>query len=157
MLHGLKTDYKLNANYHQMYRAQERVKDLYLGGQRKNFHMIPSLLDRIKYKDIDSITGWSTRENSSIFEREFICPLATRKALSYLQPQVSLDACHTKNRKFPCQLFLATALDGNSKVFIFCFAIAPVENHVNWFWFCSLLRDSIEGVGDISIPLISDC
>ena len=86
MLHGMKTDYKLNANYHQMYRARERVKDLYLGSQRQSFHMIPFLLHRIKHEDIDSVTDWSTRGNSNIFERAFICPSATRKALFYLQP-----------------------------------------------------------------------
>ena len=32
-----------------------------------------------------------------------------------------------------------------------------MENHANWVWFCSLLRDSIEKVVDICIPLISDC
>lgn len=91
-----------------------------------------------------------------MFCRAFICPLAARKALTYVQPLVSIDACHTKNRKYPTQLFLATCVDGNGLGVTLCYVVAPVENTANWTWFLTLLDRSIYGIDSVDIPLISD-
>lgn len=81
LVNGLKMDYKQTTNYHQMWRAQDLVRDWYLGGQRKSFHMISALLERIKEVDLDAIVDWSNHEDSNVFKRAFICPSATRSAL----------------------------------------------------------------------------
>lgn len=112
MLDGLRMDYKRSTNYQKMWHAKDLVRDWYLGGQCFSFHLIPSLLERIQEVDPDAITDWCSYEGTTVFQRAFICPSANRDALKYCQPVVCLDAAHTKNWKFPMQLFLATALDG---------------------------------------------
>lgn len=47
------------------------------------------------------------------------------------------------------QLFLVTALDGDMNVFVFCYALALVENTENWEWFLSLMKEAIYGVEDL--------
>ncbi|CAM6114845.1 unnamed protein product [Calypogeia fissa] len=76
--------------------------------------------------------------------------------LQFCQPLVALDACHTKNRKYPTQVFLATAIDGNSNIVILCYAVAPTETKESWVWFLRLMRKSLHGIDDSWIPLISD-
>lgn len=137
---GFKSNYKLNTKYHQMWRAKDIMKDLYLGVQQKPYHMIPTLMSKFQKEDAGSVVNWSTNPNCTIFQHAFICPSTTRSAMNYCQPQVSLDTCHTKNMKFYSQLLMATTLNGNSEVVIFNFALAPVENIENWTWFCTLLR-----------------
>lgn len=156
LINGFKMDYKKSTNYHQMWRARDLVRDWYLGGQRKSFHIIPSLMDRIKEGDPDSVLDWSNHEDSRIFNRAFICPNATRSALRFNQPLVCVDACHTKNRKYPTQLFVATVLDGFMHGVIMCYALAPVENTDNWTWFLHLMLKAIDGINDVVIPLVSD-
>lgn len=83
MVNGLKQDYKRTTNYHQMWRARDRVHDWYLGGQRESFHMIPSLLEKLKEVDLGCVVHWNMMEDSQTFERAFICPSMTRDALKY--------------------------------------------------------------------------
>lgn len=104
---------------------------------------------------LDAIVDWCTHEDSRVFKREFICPGATWNALQYYQPLVCLDACHTKNKKYPCQLFVATILDGNMRGLTLCYGIACVENgDCNWTWFLHLLEKSIHNIHNLSIPFI---
>ncbi|CAM6105441.1 unnamed protein product [Calypogeia fissa] len=156
MLNGFRMDYKKSSIYHQMWRGVDHVRDWYLGGQRLSFHRIPALLERISQVDPNAIVDWSSIGEGNTFKRAFICPSATRSALRFCQPMVSLDACHTKKKKFPTQLFLATCLDGNGKVVILCWAVAPVENKDNWIWFLENLQISIDAIDSKCIPLISD-
>lgn len=153
---GLCMDYKKSTNYYQMWRAKDLVRDWYLGRQRRSFHLIPSLLDRIKEVDLDAVVDWSTQGDTKVFNRAFVCPSAMRNAMKYCQLVVCLDACHTKNRRFPMQLFMATALDGDMNVTILCYALAPVENFENWEWFLSLLQESVHGVSDVEVLFSSD-
>lgn len=120
MLNGFRMDYKINSTYHQMWRAVDHVRDWYLGGQRQSYHRIPALLERIVEVDPQAVVDWSAVGPGNTFQRAFICPSATRQCLQFCQQMVALDACHTKNRKYPTQLFLATCLDGEGRVLILC-------------------------------------
>lgn len=131
LVNGLKMDYKKTTNYHKIWRVCNLVRDWYLGGQRKSFHMIPTLLEQVSNVDLDAIVDLSTHKDSRVFKRAFICPGAMHKALQYCQPFVCLNACHMKNHKYPGQLFVAIALDGNMRGFTLCYAIAPMENGDN--------------------------
>jgi hypothetical protein len=132
MMNGFQQDYKRSSNYPQTWRAKEHVRDWYLGGQKTSFYRIPPLLEAISSVDNRAIVTWNPERDDNTFMRAFICPGATRAALPLVQPLICLDACHSKNRKYPTQIFLATSLDGNNQIVILCFAIAPVENTENW-------------------------
>lgn len=125
-----------------------------MGGQTKIFHMILSLMERLHKVDAQCVVDWSNYEDSKVFNCAFTTPSATRNALRYCQLVISLDACHTKNHKYPCQLFLTNILDGNMQGLILGYAIVPVENTNNWSWFLRMLEKSIDGIGDLAIPLI---
>jgi hypothetical protein len=156
VLLGFQQDYKRNANYKQVWRAKDHIRDWYLGGQKKSFYMMPALLETIQAVDDRAFVTWNSEDAENTFMRAFICPGATRDILSCLQPLVCLDACHSKNRKYPTQIFLATALDGNNQIVILCYAVAPVENTENWTWFLKQLQHAIKGIGCPEIPFISD-
>lgn len=101
--------------------------------------MIPLLLDRLKEVDLGCMVDCTCMEESHTFERAFICPSMTRNALKYYHPVVCLDAYHTKNCKYPTQFFLATTWDGDSKICILCYVVAPIENLNNWMWFLKMM------------------
>ncbi|CAM6127471.1 unnamed protein product [Calypogeia fissa] len=149
-------DYKKTTNYLQAWRAKDTVKDWYLGGQQASFHKIPASLARLKEVDPDNVVDWATEDHSNVFKRAFFCPSATCNMLQFCQPLVALDACHTQNKKYPTQVFLATALGGNSNIVILCYAVAPTETKESWVWFLRLMRKSLHGIDDYWIPLIFD-
>lgn len=60
LVNGLKMDYKKSTNYHHMWRARDLVRDWYLGGQCKSFHMILALLDCVAVVDPNVVVEWST-------------------------------------------------------------------------------------------------
>ncbi|KAL3699588.1 hypothetical protein R1sor_017610 [Riccia sorocarpa] len=66
---------------------------------------------------------------------------------------VALDACHTKNKKYPTLLFLATIVDGNNQILVLAYGIAPVEDKDTWCWFISNLKHCIHGLAS---PNVSD-
>lgn len=86
--------------------VQAIFKSHYMCISYRSFHEIPSLMDKIKEVDPDSVVDWGTMDDGRTFKRAFICPSMTRHALQYSQLVVSLDAYHTKNRKYPTQLLL---------------------------------------------------
>ncbi|CAM6121408.1 unnamed protein product [Calypogeia fissa] len=149
-------DYKKSSTYHQMWRAVDHIRDWYLGGQRNSFHHIPTLLDLIQKVDPEAVVDWSAMAPNNTFKRAFVCPSTCRHALFHTQPLVCFDACHTKNQKFPTQVFLATCMDGESKNVILCWAVAPTENKENWIWFLENARKSIHTLDACFIPLMSD-
>jgi hypothetical protein len=114
------------------------------------------LLDHITQEDPNFVVDWVTYPNNKVFQQAFIFPSATQYALQYLQLQVSLHACQTKNRRFLSQLFMAIVIDGNSKVYILCYGIALGKNLDNWLWFCQCFQKFIIGIGDVDIPIIFD-
>ncbi|KAL3679589.1 hypothetical protein R1sor_022545 [Riccia sorocarpa] len=69
---------------------------------------------------------------------------------------VALDACFTKNKKYPTQLFFAMVHDGNSQIVPLAYALAPVENFENWMWFLHNLRISIQGLSSEEVFIVSD-
>lgn len=116
--------------------------------------MIPSLLLQIQEVDLDIVVDWDTHADNRVFKRAFICLGATRHAFQYTQPLVCLDACHTKNQKYPIQLFVATMLDGSMKGYTLWYVVAPMENTDNWIWFLCLLEKSIHNIHPCHPPHI---
>ncbi|KAL3684414.1 hypothetical protein R1sor_002436 [Riccia sorocarpa] len=102
------------------------------------------------------LIDWDTFENSYTFKRAFICPLTIRGILRYCQKVVALDACFTKNKNYPTQLFLATVIDENSQVVPLAYAVAPVENYENWRWFLHNLHISIQRLRSEAVMIVSD-
>lgn len=156
LLDGLRMDYKRTTNYHQMWRAKDHARDWYLGGQWLSFHLIPPLLAQNKEVDPHALVDWDTSEWTTIFHRAFLCLSANCKCLKFCQPLLCLDTCHTKNRKYPVQLFIASVLDDNMEIVILCFGLAPVENTENWPWFLRNLDKSVDGMENLVLPFISD-
>lgn len=150
-------DYKKSTNYHQMWQAKDLVRDWYLGGQKKIFHLIPTLLERMHKVDPGAMVDWSTQGDTRVFNGGFVSPSTMRDALNYCQLVLCLDACHTKNKIFPKQVFMAMVLDGNMGVLTLCYALAPVENIENWTWFLDFVAKSIYGVEEAIVPFIYKC
>ncbi|KAL3694466.1 hypothetical protein R1sor_008117 [Riccia sorocarpa] len=69
---------------------------------------------------------------------------------------VALDACHTKNRKYPILLFLATIVDGNNQILVLAYGIAHVEDKDTWCWFISNLKQCIHGLASPNVLIVSD-
>lgn len=90
--------------------------------------MIPLLMERLKEVDPDFIVDWSNHEDTNVFQQAFVCSSATQFALRHNQLVVCLDACHTKNRNYTCQLFVAIVMDERMRGLILAYGIAPVEN-----------------------------
>ncbi|KAL3696988.1 hypothetical protein R1sor_011064 [Riccia sorocarpa] len=152
----LRLTYGRNSSYHQLWRAREHCRNWIQGSNSASFHFIPGLADAIKSADPEAVVDWSVWNDSGIFSRMFVCPGATRGILGSCQRVVALDACHSKNRKFPCQIFLASVLDGNKEAIILCYAVAHTEDTETWTWFCSKLKESISGIDGENTVIMSD-
>ncbi|KAL3698357.1 hypothetical protein R1sor_012433 [Riccia sorocarpa] len=142
--------------YQPIYRMRDICQDMIAGCQMESFAQIPALCERIQDADPSGLIDWDTFENSYTFRRAFICPSATRGILCYCEKVVALDACFTKNKKYPTQLFLASVIDGNSQVVPLAYAVAPVENYENWSWFVHNLQISIQGLRSEAVMIVSD-
>ncbi|KAL3682825.1 hypothetical protein R1sor_000847 [Riccia sorocarpa] len=69
---------------------------------------------------------------------------------------VALDVCHTKNKKYPTLLFLATIVDGNNQILVLAYGIALVEDRDTWCWFISNLKQCIHGLASPNVLIVSD-
>ncbi|KAL3679109.1 hypothetical protein R1sor_022065 [Riccia sorocarpa] len=69
---------------------------------------------------------------------------------------IAMDACHTKNKKYPTLLFLATVVDGNSNILVLAYGIAPVEDRETWCWFVENLKHAIHGLASPNVLIVSD-
>ncbi|KAL3693716.1 hypothetical protein R1sor_007367 [Riccia sorocarpa] len=69
---------------------------------------------------------------------------------------IAMDACHTKNKKYPTLLFLATAVDGNNNILVLAYGIAPVEDRETWSWFVGNLKHAIHGLATPNVLIVSD-
>ncbi|KAL3684566.1 hypothetical protein R1sor_002588 [Riccia sorocarpa] len=117
---------------------------------------IPSLCARISEVDPSAVVDWHRFDGTCVFMRAFVSPSAIRNVLRYCQKYVALDACFTKNKKYPTQLFIATTVDGNSQVVPLAYAVAPTENYENWRWFIQNLVASFEGLESRNVIIVSD-
>ncbi|KAL3699915.1 hypothetical protein R1sor_017937 [Riccia sorocarpa] len=128
LLKELRTTYNRNSSYFQMWRCRELVRDKLRGSVESSFHYIPSFCRKVQQLDPGCVVEWSTWDDATqLFRQAFISPSASRNVLSFTQKVIALDACHTKNHKYPAQLFLAMVLDGNNQALILAFALAPEE------------------------------
>ncbi|KAL3678781.1 hypothetical protein R1sor_021737 [Riccia sorocarpa] len=103
---------------------------------------------------VGSLIGIHLRTLTLSGELSFV--LQPRGILRYCEKVVALDACFTKNKKYPTQLFLASVVDGNSQIVPQAYAVAPVENYENWSWFVHNLQISIQGLRSEAVMIVSD-
>ncbi|KAL3683810.1 hypothetical protein R1sor_001832 [Riccia sorocarpa] len=69
---------------------------------------------------------------------------------------IAMDACHTKNKKYPTLLFLATVVDGNNNIIVLAYGIAPIEDRETWCWFVGNLKYAIHGLASPNVLIVSD-
>ncbi|KAL3681590.1 hypothetical protein R1sor_024546 [Riccia sorocarpa] len=131
-------------------------QDIISGCQQQSFSQIPSLCARISEVDPSAVVDWDRYDGTCVFMRAFVSPSACRNVLRYCQKFVALDACFTKNKKYPTQLFIATTVNGNSQVVPLAYAVAPTENYENWRWFIQNLVASVEGLESPNVMIVSD-
>ncbi|KAL3677408.1 hypothetical protein R1sor_027356 [Riccia sorocarpa] len=99
---------------------------------------------------------WEPQHDSRAFRRMFVCPSASGKSFPYMRPHVGLDACHSKNQRYPSFIMLATCLDGNNNISIIAYAIVDRENEENWVWFFIHLRGAVTRIDSPEIQYVSD-
>ena len=58
------------------------------------------------------------------------------------RPTIAIDGTHLKG-KYKGILFIATAMDGNDKIFPIAFGVGHLENDRCWTWFLTELRNVI--------------
>lgn len=67
--HGLREEYELPPNVE----GEGSSPRLVPRGQRRSFHLIPALLEKIMDVDRGAMVDWSTQANTRVFNRAFIC------------------------------------------------------------------------------------
>ncbi|KAL3677992.1 hypothetical protein R1sor_020948 [Riccia sorocarpa] len=148
--------YTRDVEYMPMFRMQSICQDIISGCQQQSFSQIPSLCARISEVDPNAVVDWDRFDGTCVCMRAFVSPSACRNVLRYCQKFVALDACFTKNKKYPTQLFIATTVDGNSQVVPLAYAVAPTENYEKWIWFIQNLVASVEGLESPNVIIVSD-
>ncbi|KAL3689240.1 hypothetical protein R1sor_015549 [Riccia sorocarpa] len=126
------------------------------GGDAKSFQSIPAVCARLKDIDPNGHVDWEPQPDSRAFKRMFVCPPAFGRSFLYMRPHVGLDACHSKNRRYPSFIMLATCMDGNNNTSIIAYAIVDRKNEENWVWFLIHLRGAVTGIDSPEIQYVSD-
>ncbi|KAL3677398.1 hypothetical protein R1sor_027346 [Riccia sorocarpa] len=126
------------------------------GSDAKSFQSIPAVCARLKAVDPNGHVDWEPQPDSRAFRRMFVCPSASGRSFPYMRPHVGLDACHSKNQRYPSFFMLATCLDGSNNISIIAYAIVDRENEENWVWFLIHLRGAVTGIDSPEIKYVSD-
>ncbi|KAL3675654.1 hypothetical protein R1sor_025602 [Riccia sorocarpa] len=151
-----RTEYGRQASYKSTWYGREIVLSHMGGGDAKSFQSIPAVCARLKAVDPNGHVDWEPQPDSRAFKRMFVCPSASGRAFPYMRPHVGLDACHSKNQRYPSFIMLATCLDGNNNISIIAYAIVDRENEENWVWFLVHLRGAVAGIDSPEIQYVSD-
>ncbi|KAL3695925.1 hypothetical protein R1sor_010001 [Riccia sorocarpa] len=151
-----RNEYGRQSTYMAAWRSKEIIMDHIQGSESSSFQVIPAFCDTLKSLDRGAYAEWETYPGTRKFWRVFVCPTALGRAFPHLRPHVGLDVCHTKNHKYPMQVLLASAMDGNSHVNYLAYALVDRENEENWSWFLRLVRMAVVGVEDTFVQFVSD-
>ncbi|KAL3702209.1 hypothetical protein R1sor_020231 [Riccia sorocarpa] len=116
------------------------------GGDAKSFQSIPTVCARLKAVDPNGHVDWEPQPDSRAFRRMFVCPSASGRSFPYMRPHVGLDACHSKNQRYPSFIMLAICMDGNNNISIIAYAIVDREIEENWVWFLIHIRGAVTGI-----------
>ncbi|KAL2644124.1 hypothetical protein R1flu_011711 [Riccia fluitans] len=137
-----------------MWRAKEMITDHIASSEITSFQCIPAFYEQIKSKDAGPYAKWETHPGTRMFWRMFISPSSLGKAFPHLRPHLGLDAYH--NHKYPMQVMLATALDGNNQLNYLAYAIVDRENEENWRWFLENLKRVVTGIEQARVQFVSN-
>ncbi|KAL3692819.1 hypothetical protein R1sor_006470 [Riccia sorocarpa] len=118
-----RTEYGRQASYKSTWHGREIVLSHMGGGDAKSFQSIHALCARLKAVDPSGHVEWEPQPDGRAFRRMFVCPSASGKSFPYMRPHVGLDACHSKNQRYPSFIMLATCMDGNNNISIIAYAI----------------------------------
>ncbi|KAL3694280.1 hypothetical protein R1sor_007931 [Riccia sorocarpa] len=151
-----RTEYGRQASYTSTWHGREIVLSHMGGGDAKSFQSIPAVCARLKAVDPNGHVDWEPQPDSRAFRRMFVCPSASGRSFPFMRPHVALDACHSKNQRYPSFIMLATCLDGNNNISILAYAIVDRENEENWVWFLIHLRGAMTGIESQEIQYVSD-
>ncbi|KAL3689537.1 hypothetical protein R1sor_015846 [Riccia sorocarpa] len=151
-----RNEYGRQTTYYSMWRGKEIITDHIHGSESSSFQCIPASCDALKASDQGAYAEWEGYPGTKQFWRIFVCPSAMGRAFPHMRPHIGLDACHSKNHKYPTQILLATAMDGNNHVNYLAYAIVDRENEDNWTWFLLFLRRAVVGIEHGSVQFVSD-
>ncbi|KAL3698338.1 hypothetical protein R1sor_012414 [Riccia sorocarpa] len=126
-----RTEYGRQASYKSTWHGREIVLSHMGGGDAKSFQSIPIVCARLKAMDPNGHVDWEPQPDNRAFRSMFVCPSASGRSFPYMRPHVGLDACHSKNQRYPSFIMLATCLDGNNNISIIAYAIVDRENEEN--------------------------
>ncbi|KAL3701284.1 hypothetical protein R1sor_019306 [Riccia sorocarpa] len=143
-----RNEYGRQTTYYSMWRGKEIITEHIQGSESSSFQCIPAFCDALK--------AWEVYPGTKQFWRIFVCPSALGRAFPHLRPHIGLNACHSKNHKYPTQVLLATAMDGNNHVNYLAYAIVDRENEDSWTWFLLFLRRAVVGIEHGSVQFVSD-
>jgi zinc finger SWIM domain-containing protein 3 len=79
----------------------------------------------------------------------------THEAFPYCLPLVVVDARHLKS-KYEGMLMTASAMDGEKSIVPIALAVVPGENEASRTYFFRKLKQSMPGIDDASIVIVSD-
>ncbi|KAL3680149.1 hypothetical protein R1sor_023105 [Riccia sorocarpa] len=151
-----RTEYGRQASYKSAWHGREIVLSHMGGCDAKSFQSISAVCARLKAVDPNGHVDWEPQPDSRAFRRMFVCPSASGRSFPYMRPHVGLDACHSKNQRYPSFIMLATCLDGNNNISIIAYAIVDREIEENWVWFLIHLRGAVTGIDSPEIQYVSD-
>ncbi|KAL3684812.1 hypothetical protein R1sor_002834 [Riccia sorocarpa] len=150
------TEYGRHASYKSTWHGREIVLSHMGEGDAKSFQSIFALCARLKAVDPSGHVEWEPQLDNRAFKRMFVCPSASGRSFPYMRPHVGLDACHSKNQRYPSFIMLATCMDGNNNISIIAYAIVDRENEENWVWFLIHLQGAVTRIDRTEIQYVSD-
>lgn len=141
----------ISANRMKLYRAKQDVLCDVFSDNLQFIEYLPSFMVAFAAQNPGTFTGIQ-RDTDGCFTRAImvLVPVWFRSGLRIY----GVDAAHMKHRKYNGVQIVLVARDGNLRNRIAAVALAPVEDHANYFWFFDAVLS--RGFPLRDVPVFSD-
>ncbi|XP_024014236.1 uncharacterized protein LOC112088183 [Eutrema salsugineum] len=144
--------YGLDSTYWKIWKARDNAREEVLGTLESSYAQLPVDIHKIKKANPDAIACLEV-DDLQRFKYLFISFAASAKGYEFMRKVVVMDGTFLKG-KYKGVLLVATAQDGDSRIYPLAFGIVDSENDASWEWFFTKLRSVVSDVPRLVI--ISD-
>ncbi|KAI9194901.1 hypothetical protein LWI28_010028 [Acer negundo] len=144
----MKTIYGIQIMYSKAHDALQYALSLTYGTHEEAFQLLPSFVYVLEQQNPGIITGLHCTDDDKFLYFFMSLGSLIRGFQRYIRPVIVVDITHLKGR-FGGTMFVATAQDGNKKVYQIAFGHGDSNNNLSWEWFLECLKGALGNIDDL--------
>ncbi|KAK4847572.1 hypothetical protein QYF36_003431 [Acer negundo] len=140
--------YGLQVMYSKAHDALQYALSLTYGTHEESFKLLPSFAYVLEQQNPSTITDLQCADDDTFLYFFMSLGSSIRGFRRCMRPVIAVDGTHLKGR-FGGTMFVATAQDGNERVYPIAFGYGDSENNLSWEWFLECLRGALGHIDDL--------